>query len=164
MHKSLTQSAKPLELTLDMGIQDTVREELVKAMETFQANAASAILMDVNTGEVLSLVSLPDFDPNVKIPVVEKSLFNFPTLGTYEPGSVFKTFNTALGLESGKVKVSDKFDATKPVVVQQRKISDFHGENRWLSVGETVVKTVSEAAEGYRTVEGELVEGLRHNS
>ena len=139
MGERLTKSAEPLKLTLDMGVQDTVHEELSKAMEKFQAVGAAAILMDVNTGEVISMVSLPDFNPNVEIPVGQKALFNFPTLGTYEPGSVFKTFNTALGLESGKVKVSDKFDATKPIVVQKRKISDFHGENRWLTVGEILI-------------------------
>jgi len=139
MHKRLTESSKPLQLTLDIGIQDAVRQELVTAMEKYKAVGAAAILMDVNTGEVLSLVSLPDYNPNVKIPVGEKALFNFITLGTYEPGSVFKTFNAALGLESGKVKVTDKFDATKPIMIQKRKISDFHGENRWLSVGEILI-------------------------
>lgn len=139
MHKRLTESSKPLQLTLDIGIQDAVRQELVTAMEKYKAVGAAAILMDVNTGEVLSLVSLPDYNPNVKIPVGEKALFNFITLGTYEPGSVFKTFNAALGFESGKVKVTDKFDATKPIMIQKRKISDFHGENRWLSVGEILI-------------------------
>ncbi|HCU58707.1 MAG TPA: penicillin-binding protein [Alphaproteobacteria bacterium] len=136
MHKRLTESSKPLELTVDMGIQDTIREELLNAVEKFKAAGAAAILMNVNTGEVLALVSLPDFNPNIKIPIGEKSLFNFITLGTYEPGSVFKTFNTALGLESGKVKVTDKFDATKPIVIQKRKIHDDHAKNRWLTVDE----------------------------
>jgi len=136
MHKRLTESSKPLQLTLDIGIQDAIREELAAALKKYQAARAAAILMDVNTGEVLSLVSLPDFNPNISIPVGDSSLFNFITLGKYEPGSVFKTFNTALGLESGKVKITDKFDATKPIIVQKRKITDFHGENRWLSVGE----------------------------
>ena len=139
MHTRLTQSSKPLELTLDLGIQDAIRQELAEAITRYQAAAASAILMDVQTGEVISLVSLPDFDPNQNINVGDKSLFTFPTLGTYEPGSVFKTFNTALALESGKVKTTDKFDATKPIVIQKRKISDFHGENRWLSVGEILI-------------------------
>lgn len=136
MHKRLTESSKPLQLTLDIGIQDAVREELAVALKKFKAERAAAILMDVNTGEVLSLVSLPDFNPNISIPVGDTSLFNFITLGIYEPGSVFKTFNTALGLESGKVKVTDKFDATKPIIVQKRRISDFHAKNKWLSVSE----------------------------
>lgn len=139
MHKRLTESTKPLELTVDLGIQDTIRQELLAAMEKFSAAGAAAILMNVNTGEVISMVSLPDYNPNIKIPLGDKSLFNFPTLGTYEPGSVFKTFNTALGLESGKVKVTDKFDATKPIKIQRRIISDYRGENRWLTVGEILI-------------------------
>ena len=136
MHKRLTESSKPLQLTLDIGIQDAIREELTAALKKYEAAGASAILMDVNTGEVLSLVSLPDYNPNVKIPVGEKALFNFITQATYEPGSVFKTFNTALALESGKIKITDKFDATRPVVIQKHKISDDHPKNSWLSVDE----------------------------
>ena len=136
MHKRLTESSKPLKLTIDVGIQDTIHEELAKAKEKFDAVGAAAILMDVNTGEVLSLVSLPDFDPNIKIPLGDKSLFNFITQATYEPGSVFKTFNTALALESGKIKPTDKFDATRPIVIQKHKIGDDHPKNSWLTVDE----------------------------
>ena len=136
MHKRLTQSSKPLKLTIDMGVQDTIHEELQNAMEKFKAVGAAAILMDVNNGEVLSLVSLPDFNPNISIPVNDKSFFNFITQGTYEPGSVFKTFNTALALESGKIKITDKFDATKPIIIQGRKIHDDHAKNSWLTVRE----------------------------
>jgi len=160
MHKRLTESSKPLKLTLDIGVQDTIREELLKAVEKYKAIGAAAILMDVNTGEVLSLVSLPDFNPNIKIPVGEKSLFNFITLGTYEPGSVFKTFNTALGLESGKVKVTDKFDATKPIIVQKRKISDDHAKNSWLSVDE--ILTYSSNIGSVRIAEKVGKEGQRN--
>ena len=136
MHKRLTESSKPLQLTIDIGIQDAVRQELALAKEKYEAIGAAAILMDVNTGEVISLVSLPDYNPNIKIPVGEKPLFNFITQATYEPGSVFKTFNTALALESGKIKVTDKFDATRPVVIQKHKISDDHPKNSWLTVDE----------------------------
>ena len=136
MHKRLTESSRPLELTLDIGIQDAIKEELSLALEKYKAIGAAAILMDVNTGEVISLVSLPDYNPNVKIPVGEKALFNFITQATYEPGSVFKTFNTALALESGKIKITDKFDATRPVVIQKRKIRDDHPKNSWLTVDE----------------------------
>ena len=139
LHKRLTESSKPLQLSIDMGIQDTIREELVSAVEEFQAVGASAILMDVNTGEIVAMVSVPDYDPNLSIPVGDRALFNFATQGVYEAGSVFKTFNTALGLESGKVKFNDKFDATKPIKVQGITVSDYRGENRWLSVGEILI-------------------------
>ena len=139
MHKRLSESSKPLALTLDLGVQDTVREELLSAMKTFQAVGAAALVMNVQNGELIAMVSLPDFNPNLNIPVGDRSLFNFTTQGVYEAGSVFKTFNTALGLESGKVKVNDKFDATKPIKIQGLTVSDFKGENRWLSVGEILI-------------------------
>ena len=139
LNDRLIHSTTPLTVTLDTGVQDTIRTELAAAVEKFNAIGAAAILMDVNTGEVISMVSLPDYNPNVKIPVDDRALFNFTTQGIYEPGSVFKTFNTALGLESGKVKVKDKFDATKPIFVQRQRFQDFHGENRWLSVGEILI-------------------------
>ncbi len=139
LHKRLTESSKPLQLSIDIGIQDTIREELLAAVEEFQAKGASAILMDVNNGEVISMVSVPDYDPNLSIPVGNHSLFNFATQGVYEAGSVFKTFNTAIGLESKKVHIHDKFDATKPIKVQGITVSDYRGENRWLSVGEILI-------------------------
>lgn len=139
LHKRLTESSKPLQLSIDMGVQDTIREELQAGIERFNAEGAAAILMDVHTGEVISLVSLPDFNPNVSIPLGERPLFNFATQGVYEAGSVFKTFNTALGLESGKVKPTDRFDASHPVKIQGLTVSDYRGENRWLSVGEILI-------------------------
>ncbi len=139
MHKRLTESSKPLQLTINMGVQDTIREELLKAVTEFKAEGATAILMNVHNGEILSMVSLPDYDPNLNIPVGERSLFNFASQGVYEAGSVFKTFNTALGLESGKVKVNDKFDATRPFKIQGLTVSDYRGENRWLTVGEILI-------------------------
>ena len=139
LHNRLTESSKPLQLTVDIGIQDTLREQLIDGIKQFKANAASAIVMNVKNGEVIAMVSLPDYDPNLSIPVGSRSLFNFATQGVYEAGSVFKTFNTALALESGKVKLNDKFDATKPVKIQGVTVADYKGENRWLSVGEILI-------------------------
>lgn len=139
MHKRLTESSKPLQLTIDMGIQDTIREELLAAVDKYKAEGAAAILMDINRGDVVSMVSVPDYDPNLNIPVGERPLFNFATQGVYEAGSVFKTFNTALGLESGKIKINDKFDATKPIKIQGLTVSDYRGEKRWLTVGEILI-------------------------
>ena len=139
LHNRLTESSKPLQLTVDIGIQDTLREQLIDGIKQFKANAASAIVMNVKNGEVIAMVSLPDYDPNLSIPVGSHYLFNFATQGVYEAGSVFKTFNTALALESGKVKVNDKFDATKPVKIQGVTVADYKGENRWLSVGEILI-------------------------
>ncbi len=141
MHERLTQSTKPLKLTIDTGIQDTIREELKTAIKKYKALGAVAILMNVNTGEVISMISLPDYNPNIKIPLGDKSLFNFATQGVYEAGSVFKTFNTALGLESKKIKVSDKFDTTKPLKISGVNIRDTHPVNYWMDVSEILVES-----------------------
>ena len=104
LNERLTTSTKPLTLSVDLGIQNTIRDELVAGVKQFSAEGAAAILMDVKSGRVLALSSVPDYDPNENIQVGERAMFNFATKGIYEAGSVFKVFNTALSLESGKVK------------------------------------------------------------
>lgn len=139
LNERLTQSDIPLTLSIDVGVQDTIREKLLEGMEKFHAEGATAVLMDVNTSEIVSMVSLPDFDPNTNKVKTERALFNMATKGVYEPGSVLKIFNTAMSLESGKVKVADRFDATQPLKLKYNVIKDYRGENRWLSVPEILV-------------------------
>lgn len=139
LDERLTQSDIPLKLTIDAGVQDTIREHLAAAITKYDAMGATAILMDVNTAEIIASVSLPDFDPNQNMRINERAQFNFATKGVYEPGSVLKIFNTAMALESGKVKVPDKFDATKPLKLRYNTIKDYRGENRWLSVQEVLI-------------------------
>ncbi len=139
LNERLTSSTIPLKLTIDLGVQDTIRELLLEGVTKYQAEAATAILMDVNSGEVISMVSVPDYNPNQAIRPDAKSTFNMATKGVYEPGSVLKVFNTAMSLESGKVKVADKFDATQPLKLKYNTIKDYRGENRWLSVPEILV-------------------------
>ncbi len=139
LDERLTQSDIPLTLSIDVGVQDTIREKLMAAIDKFHANAGTAVLMDVQTSEIVAMVSLPDFDPNTNKVKNEQALFNMATKGVYEPGSVLKIFNTAMSLESGKIKVSDKFDATQPLKLKYNTIKDYRGENRWLSVPEILV-------------------------
>jgi len=139
LNERLTKSNIPLRLTIDLGVQDTIRELLLEGVKKYQAEAATAILMDVNTSEIISMVSVPDFNPNQPISPDAKSLFNIATKGVYEPGSVLKVFNTAMSLESGKIKVADKFDATQPLKLKYNLIKDYRGENRWLSVPEILI-------------------------
>ncbi len=139
MDERLTQSDIPLTLSVDVGIQDTIRMLLKEGMEKFNAIGATAILMDANSAEIIALVSLPDFDPNLNRSKEQRALFNMATKGVYEPGSVLKIFNTAMSLESGKVKLADKFDATQPLKLRYNTIRDYRGENRWLSVPEILV-------------------------
>ena len=141
MNERLTTSTKPLQVSLDLGIQNTIREELEAGVKQFSADGAAAILMDVNSGQVLSLVSLPDFNPNENLKPDDSSMFNFATKGVYEAGSVFKVFNTALCLESGKIDINDKFDTTKAIYFGRHKISDPHGSHSWLTPEDILVES-----------------------
>lgn len=135
----LNSSTKDLRLTIDLGVQYAVRDELIKAKEKFMAERATAIVMDINTSEIIALTSVPDYDLNKREFTDPDIKFNFATLGVYEAGSVFKVFNTALGLDSGKIKITDKFDATKPLKMGWHKITDYRVPAKWLTVGETLI-------------------------
>ncbi len=139
LNSRLNSSTKDLRLTIDLGVQYAVRDELVKAKEKFMAERATAIVMDINTSEIIALTSVPDYDLNKREFTDPDIKFNFATLGVYEAGSVFKVFNTALGLDSGKIKITDKFDATKPLKMGWHKITDYRVPAKWLTVGETLI-------------------------
>ncbi len=130
---------KPLRLTIDMRVQHAMRDELAAAIKNFKALGGAGIVMDVHTGEILAMVSLPDYDPNNPGAASADARFNRVTLGVYEMGSTFKIFNTAMALESGVVHMSDKFDATKPLHVARYTINDDHPKKRWLTVPEIFV-------------------------
>ena len=127
---------EPLRLSVDVRLQEIVRQELARQAEKFGALGGGGIVMDATNGEILALVSLPDFDPNAAGTASEESRFNRISLGVYELGSVFKIFNHALALDSGVSSMSSFYDATKPIRVSRFTISDYHPENRWLSVPE----------------------------
>lgn len=126
-------------LSLDLHVQHALRDELEKAMTEFRALAAAGIIMNVHTGEVVAMTSLPDFDPNDPMASPEESRFNRTTLGVYEMGSVFKAVTLASALDSGRIRVDERFDATQPIKVARFTIRDFHAKNRWLSVPEVFI-------------------------
>ena len=105
----LTKNKIPIQLTLDSDLQFLIRKELLKFNTTFQAKGSGALLMDINNGEVLSLISLPDFDPNQREKIVDKNYINRITKGVYELGSVFKTFTLAAALDSNIIETNTKF-------------------------------------------------------
>ena len=100
---------KPIELSLDSNIQFLIREELIKAQEVFKNIGAASILMNVNTGEILSMISLPDFDLNKREEIKDVNYINRATKGVYELGSVFKTFTFAAGLNEGEIEPKTSF-------------------------------------------------------
>ena len=121
----LTKSNGPLILTLDANLQHIIREELLDANQVFQTIGSAALLMNINSGEILSLVSLPDFDLNERINIEDPIYLNKITKGVYELGSVFKTFTLAAGLESKKINSKTIFkDLKSKITCAGRSISE----------------------------------------
>lgn len=129
-------SDRPLKLSLDIRVQHALADELQAAMRGHEAIGAGGLVMDVNTGELLALVSMPDFDPNQSGRAQPNAMFNRVTKGLYELGSSFKTFTLAAALDDGLVSLHDGYDATKPLRVARFWIRDDHPKARYLSVPE----------------------------
>lgn len=130
---------EPVKLSLDLRVQHIVRDELAAAMARYKAIAAGGVVLDVHTGEVVAMTSLPDYDPNQPSQALDKDRMNRMSAGLFEMGSTFKAFTTAMALDSGKVKITDSFDATRPIRMGGFTISDFHGKRRVLSVPEVFI-------------------------
>jgi len=126
----------PVELSIDVRIQYILRDEIMRQIAEFSAIGGMGIVMDVNTGEVVGMVSLPDFDPNAPGSATPENIFNRATLGTYEMGSTFKIFNTAMALDSGVANLGSSYDATNPIHIGRFTIHDDHAQRRWLTVPE----------------------------
>jgi len=136
---ALKKELEPVKLSLDVRVQHFVREALVEAMEKYRAVAAAGVVLNVHTGEIVGMSSLPDYDPNHPVDANRSDRINRMTKGVFEMGSTFKTFTTAMALDSGKVTLRSRFDARKPLKVGRFRISDFHGKKRILSVPEVFI-------------------------
>jgi cell division protein FtsI (penicillin-binding protein 3) len=128
----------PLRLSLDVRVQAVVRDELSKAIDFFQAIGGCGIVMDVRTGEVLAMVSLPDYDANDYRKATDEQKFNRAVTGMYEPGSTFKLQTASMALDSGIVHIWDKFDAAHDIHIGRFTISDFEGKHRILFLPEVL--------------------------
>ena len=132
----------PMRLSIDMRVQNAMHRELTDAFTRYQAKAAAGVMIDVETGEIVAMVSMPDFDPNTPASMLapvgddRNARVNRITAGTFELGSTFKTLTMAAALEAGAVSVTDSFDARYPVQFGRFAIDDFHGEHRILTVPE----------------------------
>jgi cell division protein FtsI (penicillin-binding protein 3) len=127
---------KPVNLALDLRVQFALRDELVAAREKFKAKAASGVVLNVNTGEIVALVSEPDYDPNNPREANDPTRINRLTTGVYEMGSSFKVFTVAMALDSGKATLSSTFDASHPLHYGRFAIHDYEPMHRALSVPE----------------------------
>ena len=129
----------PVQLSVDLRVQHAMRDELVKGMEHFRAKATASMLIDVNSGEIVSLVSLPDFDPNNPVDALEKDRINRMIVGVFEMGSTFKALTTAMALDSGKANINSSFDARAKLQYGRFSIGDYHATHRILTVPEIFV-------------------------
>ena len=109
LDKKLKNNKSSIQLTVDKNIQFLIREELLKYNKIFRAKGSAAILMNVNNGEIISLISLPDFNPNERVNITDTNYINRATKGVYEFGSVFKTFTLAAGIHEGVIEPETKF-------------------------------------------------------
>jgi len=144
LNPSIKESGKPVMLALDARVQFVLKDELEHVITQFNAKGAAGIIMNVRTGEIVAMASLPDFDPNHPPTTDPKRetqedkdrIFNKITSGEYELGSVFKIFNTAMALDTNTATMTSTFDARSPIKVGRFTIEDYHGKHRILSVPE----------------------------
>jgi cell division protein FtsI (penicillin-binding protein 3) len=132
----------PVNLSIDLRVQHVLYQQLSDSLVRYKAIAAAGAMMDIKTGEIIGMVSLPDYDPNNPQSAFEDFMgkknqrFNRVTSGIYELGSTFKTVTMAAALDSGKVKITDTFDARYGVRFGRFTIDDFHGKHRVLTLPE----------------------------
>ena len=130
------ESLKPVRLSLDLRATHALRDELVSGMERFRAKAAAGMIIDVNTGEVVALESLPDYDPNEPIDAQDPTKINRINVGVYEMGSTFKALSLAMALELGKVNLGSRINARDSLRYGRFTIHDYHATHRVLTVPE----------------------------
>jgi cell division protein FtsI (penicillin-binding protein 3) len=127
---------KPVRLSLDLKATHALRDELAAGLDRYRAKAAAGAIIDVDTGEIIALESLPDFDPNDPGDVRDPERINRVAVGVYEMGSTFKALSVAMALESGKVNLNSRIDARDSLRYGRFTIHDFHATHRVLTVPE----------------------------
>ncbi len=128
---------EPLHLALDIRVQHALRDEIASAVEEFTALGGAGLVLDIRTGEIIAMVSLPDFNPNEPGNIASNpELINRMSHAVFEWGSTFKTFTLAMAIDEGKAGFQDSYDATNPIRVSRFTINDDHPKHRWLTVPE----------------------------
>ena len=136
---AIAKDLQPVKLSVDLRVQHIVHDELNQAMERYHAIAAGAVVLNAKTGEVVAMVSLPDYDPNNPYNAHEKDRLNRMSAGTFEMGSTIKSFTTAMALDSGLANLESRFDASRPLRIGRFTIKDFHGKGRVLTLPEVFI-------------------------
>ncbi len=132
-------SAQPLQLNMDVRVQYALAKSLKQQMRDFKAKAATGGVIDIETGEVIAAVSLPDFDPHHAGKATDNARFNRFAVGVYEMGSTFKLFSTAGYIQETGKSYSQTFDAREPLKEGRFTINDFHAEKRILTLPEVFI-------------------------
>ena len=127
---------KPIQLSIDLRVTHAIRDELAKGIDRFKAKAGAAAILDINTGEVIALASLPDYDPNNPSDALDPQHINRMSVGVYEMGSTFKAISIAMAMEANKVNLNSHVDARESLRYGGFTIHDFHAQHRMLSVPE----------------------------
>lgn len=127
---------KPVELAVDLRVEHALRDELLKAKDKYKAKAAAGLVSNVNTGEIVAMVSVPDYDPNNPREANDPTRINRLTTGVYEMGSTFKALTLAMALDSGKATLNSQFDARASLRYGKFSIGDSHPLGRSISLAE----------------------------
>ncbi|MCL2566571.1 MAG: penicillin-binding protein 2 [Alphaproteobacteria bacterium] len=130
---------KNIQLSVDLKMQRILRETISEAMAKNQSKHGYGMIADPNSGEVLAMVSLEDFNPNDRVDININNMFNYPTQGLIEFGSIMKVFSVAMALENGTYRVEDLFDVSKPIVNGGFLITDFSYMDKVLNVPEVLM-------------------------
>jgi cell division protein FtsI (penicillin-binding protein 3) len=130
---------KPVVTSLDLRATYALRDELAKGVDKYKAKAGAAAILDVDTGEVIAMASLPDFDPNQPIEALDLEHINRLTVGVYEMGSTFKALTIAMALDARKVTLNSQLDARQSLRYGRFTIHDFHATHKILTVPEVFV-------------------------
>ncbi len=128
-----------IKITMDVWVQGVLHYEVSKAIEKYKAIGGGGLVLNAKTGEVVAMVSLPDFNPNNYGSYPIEVFFNKTTQSAFELGSTMKLFNSAIALDAGAVQMGEKFDATKPLQLGRFTIHDYHAKKSWLTFEEIFI-------------------------
>ncbi len=156
--KRLDSDPTPLRLSIDIGVEGIVHDELAAAVQEFKSPGGCAIVMNAHTGEIIAMVSLPDYDAADLGTADPNDRFNRCVTGNYEPGSVFKLQTISMGLDSGLIHYWDYFDTTHPLHVGRFTITDFEPVTTWMAVPEILNVSSNIGASRIATILGPRIE------
>ena len=134
-------NAPDVALSIDMRVQSALTDELSKGLAHFKAKTNAGIVLNIKTGEILAMASLPDFDPNTPNTSSPQNLYNHASMSTYELGSVFKPITMAMALEANVTDLKETFPVHKPLKVRDKYIRDDHPSQVPLAMPEIMAES-----------------------